>query len=93
MNERREAPKAALSPTGLNHHLLRPVQLITLATVFVGAIFATAEVSTVALTRELGHPDFASLVIGVYAAGSFVVGVIIGGLNFTMPLWTSRSGG
>jgi MFS family permease len=66
--------------------LLRPVQLITVAMVFVGAIFAAAEVTTVALTRDLGSPDAASLVIGVYAAGSFVVGVVIGGLNLKAPL-------
>jgi hypothetical protein len=65
---------------------LPPVQIVTAALVFVGAIFATAEVSTVALTRELGQPDAASLVIGVYAAGSFVVGLIIGALNLKAPL-------
>src|SRR5690606_22861772 len=53
----------------------RPVQVITLALIFVGAIFATAEVSTVALTKDLGQPNAASFVIGVYAAGSFVVGL------------------
>jgi len=62
--------------------LLRPVQLIALSMVFVGAIFATAEVSVVALTKELGNPDAASFVIGIYALGSFIVGVIIGGLKF-----------
>ncbi len=66
--------------------LHRPVQLITLTMVFVGAIFATAEVTTVALTRDLGKPDAASLVIAVYAAGSFIVGVIIGGLNLRTSL-------
>ena len=66
--------------------LLRPVQLITLAMIFVGVIFATAEVCTVALTRELGRPETASLVIGVYALGSFVVGVIIGALTLRAPL-------
>jgi MFS family permease len=65
---------------------LRPVQLITTALVFVGAIFATAEVTTVALTSELGQPDAASLVIGVYAIGSFVVGLILGALNLRVPL-------
>ena len=64
----------------------RPVQIITLALVFVGAIFATAEVSAVAITKELGQPGAASLVIGVYAAGSFVVGLVVGALNLTMPL-------
>jgi MFS family permease len=64
----------------------RPVQIITLALIFVGAIFATAEVSVVAITEAWGQPGAASLVIGVYAVGSFVVGLIIGALNLKMPL-------
>lgn len=64
----------------------RPVQIITLALIFVGVIFATAEVSTVAMTKELGQPGAASLVIGVYALGSFILGLIVGALNLTMPL-------
>ncbi len=65
---------------------LRPVQIITFALIFIGAIFATAEVSAVAITKELGQPSAASLVIGVYAVGSFVVGLIVGALNLKMPL-------
>ncbi len=65
---------------------LRPVQIITLALIFVGTIFATAEVSVVAITKELGEPNAASLVIGVYAAGSFVIGLVIGALNLKAPL-------
>ena len=65
---------------------LAPVQVVTLALVFVGAIFATAEVSTVALTRELGQPGAASPVIAVYASGSFVVGLVMGALNLKTPL-------
>ncbi|MDX0455065.1 MFS transporter [Sinorhizobium medicae] len=64
----------------------RPVQIITLALIFVGSIFATAEVSVVAITKELGQPQAASLVIGVYAVGSFLVGLALGALNPTMPL-------
>jgi MFS family permease len=44
-------------------------------------IFATAEVCIVALTREWGNPDAASLVISAYAVGSFFLGVIIGVLK------------
>jgi len=65
---------------------LPAVQILTAALVFVGAIFATAEVSTVALTKDLGQPGAASLVIGVYAIGSFVVGLIVGALNLRAPL-------
>ncbi len=64
----------------------RPVQVLTLALIFVGAIFATAEVSAVAITEELGEPGAASLVIGVYAVGSFVVGLIVGALNLKLAL-------
>lgn len=64
----------------------RAVQVITLALVFVGAIFATAEVGAVAITESLGEPGAASLVIGVYALGSFVVGLVLGALNLKMPL-------
>jgi len=66
--------------------LLPPIQLLTSAMIFVGAIFATAEVSVVALTRELGSAGAASFIIGVYAAGSFIVGVIIGGLKLGTQL-------
>ncbi|NKK41128.1 MFS transporter [Rhizobium leguminosarum] len=63
-----------------------PVQIITLALIFVGAIFATAEVSVVAITKELGQPNAASLVIGVYAVGSFLLGLALGALNLRIPL-------
>ena len=65
---------------------LRPVQIITFALIFIGATFATTEVSTVAITKELGQPGAASLVIGVYALGSFVVGIVVGALNLKVPL-------
>src|SRR5262245_21437051 len=59
----------------------RPVQIITFAVIAVGAMFATVEVVTVALTKAFGQPGAATLVIGVYAAGSFFVGLIVGALN------------
>jgi len=65
---------------------LRAVQIITFALIFIGATFATTEVSTVAITKALGLPGAASLVIGVYALGSFVVGIIIGTLSLRTPL-------
>jgi MFS family permease len=85
--QRSTEPRAR--PQGLVRHgsaiRQRPVQIITAALIFVGAIFSTAEVSAVAITEALGQPKAASLVIGVYAAGSFVVGLIIGALSLTMP--------
>lgn len=65
---------------------LRPVQLIALAMILVGTIFATAEVSTVALARDLKRPEAASWIIALYASGSFLVGVLLGALRLRMPL-------
>ncbi len=87
--QRATEPKVTANETGAPHRSairLPAVQIVTAALVFVGAIFATAEVSTVAMTKDLGQPGAASLVIGVYAIGSFVVGLIVGALNLRAPL-------
>lgn len=83
--EPRVRPVDGNSPQG-SAIRLRPVQLVTLALIFVGAMFATAEVSSVAITEELGRPGAASLVIGVYAVGSFVLGLVLGAVNPRMPM-------
>src|SRR5690606_33408790 len=82
--QRSTEPKVALVQTDTPQKSairLRPVQIVTLALVFVGSMFATAEVTSVAITKQLGQPNAASLVIGVYAVGSFVVGLILGAVN------------
>jgi hypothetical protein len=79
-------PRAATETAGHSAIRLPAVRLVTLALIFVGATFATTEVSVVAITEALGEPGAASLVIGVYALGSFVVGLIVGALRLTMPL-------
>jgi MFS family permease len=65
---------------------LRAVQIITLAMIFVGATFATAEVTVVAITKALGEPSAATLVIGVYAFGSFLLGIVLGAFRPGMAL-------
>ncbi|KJF72715.1 MFS transporter [Agrobacterium arsenijevicii] len=87
--QRSTEPKVRPVESGSRQHSairLRPVQIITLALIFVGSTFATAEVSAVAITKQLGQPEAASLVIGVYAIGSFVVGLLLGAINPKMPL-------
>jgi MFS family permease len=79
-------PQGIAGKSGQSAIRQRPVQIVTLALIFVGAIFATAEVSAVAITDALGEPGAASLVIGVYAVGSFVVGLIVGALNLRLAM-------
>lgn len=86
--QRATEPKVRPSEGSVGQSAIRQpaVRIITLALIFVGATFATTEVTTVAITKELGQPNAASLVIGVYALGSFVVGLILGALNPTLAL-------
>ena len=65
---------------------LRPVQVVTFALIAIGAIFGTAEVTVIALTKEFGKPAAASLVLAGYALGSLFVGLVYGALKPTMPL-------
>jgi MFS family permease len=65
---------------------LRPVQVITFALIAVGAIFGTAEVTVIAMSKELGRPAAASLILGGYAVGSMIVGMVFGAVKLKMPL-------
>ncbi|GLQ53372.1 MFS transporter [Devosia nitrariae] len=65
---------------------LRPVQIVALTLIAVGAIFGTAEVTVIALTETWGSPASASLVLGSYAVGSFLVGIVYGALKLNMAL-------
>ena len=65
---------------------LRSVQVITFALVAIGTIFGAAEVTVIAMSREWGQPAAASFILGGYAAGSLVVGLVYGSLKLEMPL-------
>ena len=62
------------------------VMVIALALAASSGACGLAEVSVVAITEELGQANAASFVIGVYALGSFAVGLIVGALNVTLPM-------
>jgi MFS family permease len=76
----------AASSGGRSAMALRPVQILAFALVAIGAIFGTAEVTVIALTKALGNPAAATLVLGGYAVGSLFVGLVFGALKLRMPL-------
>jgi MFS family permease len=87
--QRATEPKVHPTPEGASRGSairLRAVQIITLALVFVGATFATTEVTVVAITKALGAPNAATFVIGVYALGSFILGLVLGAVHPKLPL-------
>ena len=62
--------------------------LVTLVPVywFLGAMFATIDLSTVGFTAERGHLPLAGLVLGAYALGSAVGGLWYGTRHWRAPL-------
>lgn len=71
---------------GVSAITARPLQLITFVLLALGMLLGTAEVAAIALTRELGQPAMASVVLAGYAAGSLVVGLVFGVLKLKASL-------
>lgn len=65
---------------------LFPIQLLTLIMFSVGTIFGTAEISAVAIGKSLQQTNYTALPLVVYAAGSFIAGIIYGALPTRMTL-------
>jgi len=68
--------------------VMRLLPMWFLVTVFagMGTIFGTAEVSVVAFAEAEGHKGAASYILAAYAAGSFIVGLVVGAIKFRTPL-------
>jgi MFS family permease len=86
--QRSTEPKVHPAEKTGGHSAIRlpSVQIITFALVAVGAIFGTAEVTVIAVTEALGQPAAASLILGGYAVGSMIVGMIYGTLKLKTPI-------
>ena len=54
------------------------VALVTLVTVFTGAVFATAEVTMIAFCGQHGHRGLSGLVVALFAGGSGFAGFLYG---------------
>ncbi|MGO4836809.1 MFS transporter, partial [Rhizobiaceae sp. 2RAB30] len=86
--QRSTEPKVrpALGSAGQSAIRLPAVQVITFALIAIGILFGTAEVTVIALAKELGQPAAATFVLGSYAVGSLIIGLVFGTLRLKMPL-------
>lgn len=62
---------------------LRALVLVMLG---MGVIVGTVDVGSVAFATRQGNPADASIVLSVYAAGSFIAGLVFGALRLSAPL-------
>lgn len=68
--------------------VLRSGGLIAMSTIFlfVGVVFGSVEVTTVAFAKESGREELAGVILAVFAVGSMVAGLLFGTRHFRMSL-------
>jgi len=83
------APSPKVQRGGGGRSVFRIAGIRVLVAVFagLGCMFGSAEVITVAFARERGHPGAAGVLLGLYAFGSLVAGLIFGARRPLRPLW------
>lgn len=75
---------------GVKHRsAIRSGGMIVLALVFVtmGTIFGATDVSTIAFAQEQGNPGLSGLILGIFALGSGISGLLYGARHWVSPLW------
>jgi MFS family permease len=88
----RDLNPPGLNPPGLKHWRKRgtlpAAGLVTLAPAFgfLGAMFATIDLSTVAFAQQEGHKPLAGFLLGTYALGSATGGIWYGSRSWRAPL-------
>ncbi|GAB2602728.1 MFS transporter [Pseudactinotalea suaedae] len=88
--QRRTEPTPSGRPqVGDRGSVMRSSGMIIIAVVFVamGSIFGSVDVATVAFAEQLGTPGLAGVVLGVFACGSLISGLLYGAREFTMLPW------
>ncbi|ROS79183.1 MFS transporter [Cellulomonas sp. PhB143] len=68
---------------------MRTPGMLVLVLVFVamGMMFGSIDVSTVAFADEHGRPGVSGLLLGVFACGSLISGLVYGARHWVSPLW------
>lgn len=63
--------------------------MLTVIGVFIGmgAIFGATDVATIAFAEEAGHEALAGAILGVFALGSLISGLLYGAKHWVSPLW------
>ncbi|WP_420115216.1 MFS transporter [Pseudactinotalea sp.] len=88
--QRRSEPTASGRPAeGERGSVIRSAGMVIIAVVFIamGSIFGSVDVATVAFAKEQGAPGLAGVVLGVFACGSLISGLLYGAREFTMLAW------
>ncbi|SDB87171.1 Predicted arabinose efflux permease, MFS family [Sanguibacter gelidistatuariae] len=63
--------------------------MLAVIAVFIGmgAIFGATDVATIAFAEEAGHEPLAGAILGIFALGSLISGLLYGAKHWISPLW------
>jgi MFS family permease len=82
-----EPPRLAASQHRARSAIRWPVvRALALAWLGIGGLFGSLEVAVVAYTAERGQAGLAGVVLGVFAMGSMIAGLVYGAAQIRMPL-------
>jgi MFS family permease len=85
--QRRTEPPPGRPPRTAGSAIRLPgVRTLAVVYVFLGAMFGTIDLSTIAFAAQQGHKPLAGLVLGTYALGSAVGGLWYGARQWRAPL-------
>nr|WP_241744507.1 MFS transporter [Cellulosimicrobium arenosum] len=84
-----EPPARPAEPGVRTRSALRSPGMVVLAVVFVamGSALGASDVATIAFAEERGQQGTAGLVLGIFATGSLVAGLLYGARSWVAALW------
>lgn len=90
-----EPPISTSSIHGPKGSVMAQPVMIALALVYVGAgaMFGSIDISVVAFTESMGQKAMAGVLLGVFAFGSMLAGLLYGARATSIPLWKLFVGG
>ena len=87
---RETEPPVSIPVAGVkNRSVLLNGGMLAVIAVFIGmgAVFGATDVATIAFAKEAGHEAMAGVILGVFAAGSLISGLLYGAKHWLSPLW------
>lgn len=90
-----EPPTSDASDVSHKGSVMRKPVMISLAIIYIGAgaMFGSIDLSVVAFTEELGVKSLSGVLLGIFAAGSMLAGLLYGARTWRFPLWKLFVGG
>lgn len=79
--------------SSLGWRIPMPVFAAAMISLGLGLLFGTTDLSAIGFADEHGYKNISGALIGAFAAGSMVGGLLYGGIRWKLPLWKRTVGG